>query len=215
MPCEFFEAFYPVRVEKLALRPDSGGPGQFRGGLGYWKEIRFLVDGFIMVADDRMLLQPFGAAGGKAGTGSLYTLNPETERELPIPNKTDFVPIKSGDVLRILTPGGGGWGDPLDREPQEVLQDVRLDRVSMDSARHDYGIVIDRDSMKVLASPPENHRSGGAFQRPPREETHFADLGRSHLIRALVGRRSSTGAFQVSCFTSQFGKILQPVVGAH
>lgn len=167
MPCEFFESFYPVRVERLALRPDSGGPGQFRGGLGYRKEIRFLAEGFIMVADDRMLLQPFGAAGGEAGSGSLYTLNPETDRELSIPNKTDFVPIKSGDLLRIQTPGGGGWGDPLDRDPEKVLQDVRLDRVSLDSARHDYGVVIDHDAMKILAGETDQEREKLRDSRAP------------------------------------------------
>jgi len=167
MPCEFFESFYPVRVERLALRPDSGGPGQFRGGLGYRKEIRFLAEGFIMVADDRMLLQPFGAAGGEAGSGSLYTLNPETDRELSIPNKTDFVPIKSGDLLRIQTPGGGGWGDPLDREPEKVLQDVTLGRVSLDAARHSYGIVIDRDSMRVLENETDQERRKLRDSRAP------------------------------------------------
>jgi len=167
MPSEFFESFYPVRVDRLALRPDSGGPGLFRGGLGYWKEIRFLADGFIMVADDRMLLQPFGVAGGEAGAGSIYTLNPETERELSIPNKTDFVPIKSGDRLRILTPGGGGWGDPLDRAPERVLQDVTLGRVSHDSALHDYGVVIDRDSMRVLESDTDQERRKVRATRAP------------------------------------------------
>ena len=152
---------------ELALRADSGGAGQFRGGLGYLKEIRFLTDGFIMVADDRMLLQPFGAGGGEAGAGSLYTLNPETDRELPIPNKTDSVPIKSGDLLRILTPGGGGWGDPLDREPEKVFQDVTLGRVSLDSARHDYGVVIDRDSMRVLENETDQERKKLRDSRAP------------------------------------------------
>lgn len=181
MPCEFFESFYPVRVERLALRPDSGGPGQFRGGLGYWKDIRFLAEGFIMVADDRMLLQPFGAAGGEAGSGSLYTLNPETDRELSIPNKTDFIPIKSGDLLRIQTPGGGGWGDPLDRDPEKVLQDVRLERVSLDAARHSYGIVIDRDSMRVLENETDQERRKLRDSRSP-----LRIIDRGERFRALL-----------------------------
>lgn len=181
LPCEFLETFYPVRVERLALRPDSGGPGQFRGGLGYWKEIRFLADGFIMIRDDRMLLQPFGAAGGGAGAGSLYILNPGTEEELPNPTKTDFMPIKSGDLLRILTPGGGGWGDPLDREPEKVLQDVRLARVSLDSARHDYGVVIDRDSRKLLDGETDQERKKLRDSRPP-----LRMIDRGERFRALL-----------------------------
>ena len=167
LPCEFFETFYPVRVEKLALRPDSGGPGQFRGGLGYLKEVRFLTDGFIMIRDDRMLLQPFGAAGGQAGAGSLYILNPGTEKERPNPTKTDFMPIKEGDLLRILTPGGGGWGDPLDREPEKVLEDLRLDRISLDAARREYGVLIDPDSIELLDGQTDQERKKLRDSRPP------------------------------------------------
>ena len=70
-------------------------------------------------------------SGGMAGQGSVYLLNPETEKELPIPTKTDFVPVRCGDVLRVLTPGRGGWGDPLERESSKVLDDITLGLVSM------------------------------------------------------------------------------------
>ena len=167
LPCEFYETFYPVRVERLALRPDSGGPGKFRGGLGYLKEIRFLTDGFIMIRDDRMLLQPFGAAGGKAGAGSRYILNPGMEKELPNPTKTDFMPIMEGDLLRVMTPGGGGWGDPLDREPEKVARDVALGLVSMDSAKEDYGVVMDPHRLKVLEKETTAQREKLRRSRPP------------------------------------------------
>ncbi len=167
LPCEFYETFYPVRVERLALRSDSGGPGKFRGGLGYLKEIRFLTDGFIMIRDDRMLLQPFGAAGGKAGAGSLYILNPGKEEELPNPTKTDFMPIKEGDLLRVMTPGGGGWGDPLDREPEKVVRDVTLGLVSMGSAKEDYGVMMDPHKIKVLAKETKEQRETLRHSRPP------------------------------------------------
>jgi N-methylhydantoinase B len=84
-----------------------------------------------------------------AGQGSVYLLNPETEKELPIPTKTDFVPVRCGDVLRVLTPGGGGWGDPLERESSKVLDDITLGLVSMTSAERDYGVVIDPDQRVV------------------------------------------------------------------
>ena len=88
-------------------------------------------------------------SGGMAGQGSVYLLNPETEKELPIPTKTDFVPVRCGDVLRVLTPGGGGWGDPLERESSKVLDDITLGLVSMTSAERDYGVVIDPDQRVV------------------------------------------------------------------
>lgn len=167
MPCEFFEAFYPVRVERLALRPDSGGPGKFRGGMGYLKNIRFLTEGFLMIADDRMLLQPFGAAGGKAGAGSVYILNPGTDGEQIVPTKTDYLPIKHGDLLRVMTPGGGGWGDPLERDPARVLEDVSLGLVSIAAAEKDYGVVIDGDAMAVSAAETEKLRAGIRRSRAP------------------------------------------------
>ena len=112
-----------------------------------------------MIADDRMLLQPFGAAGGMAGQGSVYLLNPETEKELPIPTKTDFVPVSCGDVLRVLTPGGGGWGDPLERESSKVLDDVSLGLVSIVSAKRDYGVVIDPDQRMVQEEKTQELRA--------------------------------------------------------
>ena len=68
---------------------------------------------------------------------------------MPIPTKTDFVPVRCGDVLRVLTPGGGGWGDPLERESSKVLDDITLGLVSMTSAERDYGVVIDPDQRVV------------------------------------------------------------------
>ena len=77
------------------------------------------------------------------------------------------MPIKEGDLLRILTPGGGGWGDPLDREPEKVLQDLRLDRISMDAARRDYGVLIDPDSIELLDGPTDQERKKLRDSRPP------------------------------------------------
>jgi N-methylhydantoinase B len=105
-----------------------------------------------MIADDRMLLQPFGAAGGKAAAGSIYILNPGTEREQVVPTKTDYLPIKTGDLLRVMTTGGGGWGDPLERDPAKVLEDVSLGLVSAAAAEKDYGVVIDGTAMTVCSA---------------------------------------------------------------
>jgi N-methylhydantoinase B len=120
-----------------------------------------------MIRDDRMLLQPFGAAGGKAGAGSSYILNPGMEKELPNPTKTDFMPIMEGDLLRVMTPGGGGWGDPLDREPEKVVRDVALGQVSMDSAKQDYGVVMDPHKLKVLEKETTEQRERLRRSRPP------------------------------------------------
>jgi N-methylhydantoinase B len=102
-----------------------------------------------------------------AGQGSVYLLNPETEKELPIPTKTDFVPVRCGDVLRVLTPGGGGWGDPLERESSKVLDDITLGLVSMTSAEKDYGVVIDPDQRVVQEEKTQELREMLRRSRSP------------------------------------------------
>ena len=143
MPGEFAEAFFPVRVKHLGQRADSGGVGTFRGGMGYWKDIEFLIDGTAIIHSDRATLQPWGVSGGCAGAPSRWLLNPDTPEEQVLPGKTDRVPVKSGDVLRVLSPGGGGWGDPLNRDVEAVRIDVVRGLVSTESARDDYGVVFD------------------------------------------------------------------------
>lgn len=142
MPGEFAETFFPVRIETLGLRPDSGGPGKFRGGMGYLKDVRILREGTVILHSDRAVLQPWGVSGGKAGAGTIWILNPGTPDERILPGKTDRVPVKPGDLLRVLSPGGGGWGDALDRDPDAVRIDVARRLVSRDSARDDYGVVL-------------------------------------------------------------------------
>ncbi|MEZ5098618.1 MAG: hydantoinase B/oxoprolinase family protein [Thermoleophilia bacterium] len=148
MPGEFAETFFPVRVERLGLRKGSGGAGKHRGGLGYWKEIRFLVEGTAILHSDRATLQPWGVAGGKAGAGTEWILNPGTPGERRLPGKTDYIPVVPGDVLRVLSPGGGGWGDPLDRDPEAVRIDVVRDLLDREAAAADYGVVLD-DALQV------------------------------------------------------------------
>jgi N-methylhydantoinase B len=142
MPGEFAETFYPVRIEALGLRRDSGGPGKFRGGMGYLKDIRILRESTLILHADRAVLQPWGVAGGRAGAGTVWMLNPGSPEERLLPGKTDRVPVKPGDLLRVLSPGGGGWGDPLERDPEAVRVDVMRRLVSRESAHDDYGVVL-------------------------------------------------------------------------
>ena len=119
LPAEFTETRFPLRVERLALATDSGGPGYRRGGLGYLKEFRVLRDSSFLCVADRAILSCWGLRGGKASA-----------------------PISAGMLVRVETTGGGGWGDPLEREPELVALDVLQGKVSARSAREDYGIVL-------------------------------------------------------------------------
>jgi N-methylhydantoinase B len=153
LPTEFSEARFPFMVERLGLAVDSGGPGRYRGGLGYDKHIRMLVDAHFMSIADRSILACWGVAGGRAGRSFEVVIDPGGPQERVVDALADAEPVRAGEIIRIRTTGGGGWGDPLTRPVAEVLRDVRWRKVSREGARRDYGVVLtgsgDADSLAV------------------------------------------------------------------
>src|SRR5947208_10353004 len=144
LPVEFTETRFPLRVETLALAPDSGGAGQRRGGLGYRKEIRVLRDASFLSVADRSILSCWGLKGGRAGKPFRVTVDPGGPNENRLEGLVGDEPIPAGTLVRIDTTGGGGWGDPLEREPRLVALDVTQGKVSEASARDDYGVPLTR-----------------------------------------------------------------------
>ena len=142
LPAEFAETRFPLLVERLALRTDSGGPGKRRGGLGYDKTFRVLQDAYVLSTADRSILRCYGVAGGRAGGPFRVTINPGRPEERDVPAMADDEPVKAGDIWHVVTTGGGGWGDPLEREPELVRLDVLRGLVSPDSAERDYGVIF-------------------------------------------------------------------------
>lgn len=142
LPVEFSETNYPVRIERLALRMDSGGAGFRRGGLGYEKVIRPLVDCKLLSNADRSLINTYGTNGG--GCGGTYRVSRERADGVveELPGMCDEIPISAGDKITVITTGGGGWGDPLQREPELVCYDVACGLVSREGAARDYGVVL-------------------------------------------------------------------------
>ncbi|MBK5957522.1 hydantoinase [Rhodoplanes elegans] len=140
-PAEFTETRFPLLVEKLALRTDSGGAGFRRGGLGYEKHYRALVDCRTIVTADRVRLGCYGVNGGAAGQPFCVTVDLDGEARA-LGGLVDGEPVKAGQVVRVVTTGGGGWGDPLSREPELVARDVTEGRVSPEAAHDDYGVVL-------------------------------------------------------------------------
>jgi N-methylhydantoinase B len=142
LPVEFTETRFPLLVEALDLARDSGGPGLRRGGLGYRKELRPLRDAYFLSVADRSILSCWGLRGGQAGRPFRVTVDPGGPRERVLEGLVDDEPIPAGTLVRIETTGGGGWGDPLEREPDLVALDVRQGKVSEESAASDYGVVV-------------------------------------------------------------------------
>jgi N-methylhydantoinase B len=171
LPAEFAETRFPIRIERLALAVDSGGPGKRRGGLGYQKDIRLLQDAEFISTADRSILSPYGVAGGKAGLPYRATVNPGTAEEKKLPGLVDNLQLKAGDLLRLETTGGGGWGNPLERETELVLLDVMQGKVSARSAREDYGVVLTGEGIDLRVDEEETEKlrreKGKARPEPP------------------------------------------------
>ncbi|MDP9239585.1 MAG: hydantoinase B/oxoprolinase family protein [Actinomycetota bacterium] len=142
LPTEFTESRFPFVVERLGLAVDSGGAGEYRGGLGYDKWIRMLRDASFMSIADRSILACWGVKGGRAGQPFAVTIDPDGPNERHMEGLVDGEPVRAGEVIRIRTTGGGGWGDPLDRDVEAVCRDVRDGKVSVAGARDDYGVVV-------------------------------------------------------------------------
>ena len=142
LPVEFAETRFPILVERLALAQDSGGPGKRRGGLGYEKDVRALQDMEFISTADRSILSCYGVRGGLAGMPYRATVNPGTSSEVRLPGLVDNFKLKTGDVIRLETTGGGGWGDPLERETEFVRMDVIQGKVSVAAASAAYGVVF-------------------------------------------------------------------------
>jgi N-methylhydantoinase B len=179
LPTEFTEARFPFVVERLGLALDSGGPGEFRGGLGYDKHLRMLTDAHFMSIADRSVLSCWGVNGGLAGRPFRVTIDPGGPGEREVDALADAEPVRAGETIRILTTGGGGWGDPLDRDPARVAGDVRDGKVSADGAREDYGVVLTGESERpqVDTGATEELRATLRAQRDGQGTRPFFDRG--------------------------------------
>ncbi|MEM8693898.1 MAG: hydantoinase B/oxoprolinase family protein [Pseudomonadota bacterium] len=141
VPNEFLEAYMPLRIRDYSAIPDSGGAGLHRGGNGIQIAYEFLAEGEISVHDDRWMTYPWGVNGGAPGARSTKRLVRVDGAEENIPSKCDRVKVMPGDILYFNTWGGGGWGNPLDRDPALVLKDIERGLVTVDGARR-YGVVV-------------------------------------------------------------------------
>lgn len=146
-PAEILEAAYPVFFKQWALRPDSGGAGHNRGGLGAIYEIELLEqDADVFLFGERGRFDPPGVVAGGAGAGNRFYYQQADGMHSPaMGSKMVGVKLLRGQHLRLETPGGGGYGQALDREPERVAEDVRLGYVSVAAAKADYAVIVAAD----------------------------------------------------------------------
>ena len=189
IPVEFAEARWPFLVERLGLALDSGGPGRHRGGLGYEKHIRMLDDAHFMSIADRSRLACWGVAGGRAGRPFEVVIDPGGPAERTVDALADAEPVRAGEVIRIRTTGGGGWGDPLDRPYDEVARDLRWRKVSVAGARDDYGVVVSGPPDDPRVDEPASHALRTARRAARRGREPFFDRGPGYAM--LAGQPSA------------------------
>jgi N-methylhydantoinase B len=143
VPVEMIEADYPIRIERYEFVADTGGAGKYRGGLGLAREYRILADDiYFGVRSDKCLYPPHGLFGGQTGAPAVNLIRSETgDRVLPsMPMKP--ITLHAGDVYRHVMAGGGGFGDPVERDPEKVRADVLDGKVTIDHARNSYGVIF-------------------------------------------------------------------------
>jgi N-methylhydantoinase B len=145
-PSEQLEAKYPVLVERYAMRTDSGGAGKHRGGLGAEMVVQALTPFSLTTRIDRMHCKPWGLAGGFDAAGNGIAIRRKNEWQTDMPNAKVFnVRLERGDAYKMLSGGGGGFGDPHERDAERVAEDVREGYVSAEAARALYGVALNAE----------------------------------------------------------------------
>ena len=166
VPNEFLERYFPLRIERFEALADSGGAGKHRGGNGIHMTYRFLESGIIAIHDDRWFIPPWGVNGGAPGARARKILEKPDGTKKILPNKADNIEVENGDQLHFITWGGGGWGDPLERDPATVALEVRRGLITRDGTK-DYGVVlaksgaVDEGATKTLRDTMRAARPAG------------------------------------------------------
>ena len=165
-PVEVIEATYPLFVRGYGLVPNSEGPGKYRGGMGMFREIAFLEEETTMtISSDRNKIRPWGVFGGKPASLAVCRLVDSNLNNLKIGSKFTRQ-VNKGDTITLTTSGGGGWGDPTERDPEKVQWDVLEGLVSAERARTEYGVVLKNDNVGLEIDWEETRRVRTEKKKP-------------------------------------------------
>jgi N-methylhydantoinase B len=187
---EQMEHAMPLRIERSELRPDSGGEGHTRGGLGMRREVRLLYgEARYSALSDRAVVPPFGVAGGSVAAAVKVSLVRDGRPvEFDTPGKVTGYPIREGDVVVMESAGGGGFGDPLTRDPERVRQDLRAGLITPARARDGYGVLFRPDGTVDLAATGARREELRQAQRrivvrADERSPYVGDRGRHRVLR--------------------------------
>ncbi|MDA0991459.1 MAG: hydantoinase B/oxoprolinase family protein [Verrucomicrobia bacterium] len=154
-PAESIEHSSALLVERCEIRTDSCGGGVHRGGFGLRRDIRSLADtALLSVASDKNVVPPFGVNGGKSGAPNEFRVIHNGQEQLPsdTPGKVAGFVLQAGDVVSVRSSGGGGWGDPLDRDPEAVLSDLRDGYITAGKAAKTFGVIVKDGNLDVAGT---------------------------------------------------------------
>ena len=179
---EVFESHFPWFSHEYSIAPDSGGPGRFRGGLGVrWRISPVDHTAELTINTDRIFISPYGLFGGYPGLHGRFVVARDSGSEEGVEVGKGSFAVRPGETIFLRTPGGGGYGSPLERDPLAVLRDVRNGVVSPERAQEDYGVVLTPDgaSVDAPATAALRARLAGEWHR----ETIFLDQGQAIYAR--------------------------------
>jgi len=157
-PIEDVESHLPLRIDRYELRTDACPAGEYRGGLGSVREFTYLAAGGASIEGEGHTYPPWGFAGGEDGATASLHLRRADGDEQSMPSKMPYRTVKTGDRFIVTGPAGGGYGDPLLRDPQRVLSDVLDGFVTTEQARSVYGVLI-TDDMRVDEAGTQSRRA--------------------------------------------------------
>ncbi len=152
---EMVEAQFPLRIERCEIRQSACGDGEFRGGFGLRRDVKILGEtGALSVLSEKNVIPPYGVEGGSNGAANSFTVIRDGEiiQPSPVPGKVSGFPLKTGDIVREETAGGGGYGDPFRRAPDLVRADVAEGYLTVGEAAHRYGVIINGDNVDTAAT---------------------------------------------------------------
>ena len=208
VPNEFLEAYFPLRIVKYETIADSGGPGLHRGGNGLSMGYQFLEPGEISIHDDRWLTYPWGVNGGLPGQRSNKLMVRANGSSEWMQSKCDRIKVEPGDTLYFNTWGGGGWGDPLERDSAKVALEAKRGIVTTEGARR-YGVVLNgeysvnetataalRQTMASERGEVELFNFGGTVEELKarcKDETHL-DPPKTPVFQKWIDRASAEAA---------------------